>query len=524
MTGRRQGRQRLRAGHGALPVEVVAARGRWGFAAGIVTVAVLLVACVTAAAYPAVAQASSPPTSTDASPSTSADISPSAVEPKAEIPFGFVQKAYSIRELGPSQRPFATGRQVARVDMKPHNAAGVRMRLVNGKLVDAPGAQAQYGVYSLQTYLLTQDPLFLSRTQAQADRLIERRLEVGAAWYYPSYYRRLRHSRPRDVMPKPWFSAMCQGHALALFVQLHEITGEERYRTAADATFASFLRRGPRKGPWTVTVDKQGYLWLEEWPKAPADHALNGHIFAAWGVYEYYRLTGDPRALQVFRGALTSVEHCASRWRRTGWISRYCLLHGGAAAKYHAVHIWQLQRLHIITGATSFALLADKLHNDYPAPELRARVTLAAGRHVVYRFDGRGRITRRRVIRLRKSRVVTVTRRARIRGRTGYWFRMSSGPARGLWVRERTRRSFVPGTVLPLDLSPGLTGVVDAGRLVGRHFAADGAVTATTSVDLTARQSVTVDRTAVVNGLAHVHVTAGPLAGWWLRRSVVRIR
>ncbi len=451
---------------------------------------------------------------------------PAAAQERADVvgvPFRFVAFPYEVRDLPPQRRPFALPWGVPRVDVRLHDAAGVRMRKVNGRVVNAPGTQAQYGVQNLNSYRLTGDRLFLERAMAQAERLIERRVQVGAAWFFPSRYTYRRHGKSGDLMRPPWYSAMAQGHALALFVQLGEITGEARYVRAAEATFAGFLRRGPRRGPWVVCVDASGYLWLEEWPKRPTDHTLNGHILAAWGVYEYYRTSGDPRALQIFRGAATTVQRYARRFRRPGWISRYCLRHGGALARYHDVHIWQLQRLHTITGDVRFARLAEAFYHDYPPPQLAAEMVLTAGRHRVYRFDRRGRISGRRTLRLGADRRVKITRRARIRTRAGVWLRMTSGPGRGFWVREAAGRAYVPGLVAPLGASPDRHGTWIADEVTGRAFTGDGSVRAEKTLPGMVDGAVELDCEAVINGAVMLRVCGGPFSGYWVSRDDVRL-
>ena len=60
-----------------------------------------------------------------------------------------------------------------------------------------------------------------------------------------------------------------------------------------------------------ANVDASGYLWLQEYPASSPDYTLNGFMFASIGLYDHYRATGDRRALELFKGAATTVAHYA---------------------------------------------------------------------------------------------------------------------------------------------------------------------------------------------------------------------
>ncbi len=98
---------------------------------------------------------------------------------------------------------------------------------------------------------------------------------------------------------------------------------------------------------------KGGLLFFEEVPSLPPTHILNGNIYALFGVLDYYRVTRDPEAGEVFsRGIATVRERLPGydQWfwsryddRATGWS-------GSAEPHYMAVHAKQLHVLYALTG------------------------------------------------------------------------------------------------------------------------------------------------------------------------------
>ena len=299
------------------------------------------------------------------------------------LPFQFKMNSYAVVDLPFIERPDSSSSKVPRVDTGTHDRYGVRMLRIDGKLYNYPGAAAGYGLRNINTYHVTGDTFYLQRAEAQAQRMIHIHTAAGAlaAWYYPNLYARDRHDQRGELVEPPWYSAMAQGLVLSLFSRLSELTGVQKWRDAADHTFASFVRPGPCAGPYTVDVDSAGYYWLQEWPwpHMRPDDTLNGHIFSSFGLYDYYLLTADPTALALFRGALTTVEHYVPAFRNPGWISHYCLAHLACNAKYHQIHVELMLQLFTITQDLTFARFADLLENDYPKPVVSGSLHIGAG-------------------------------------------------------------------------------------------------------------------------------------------------
>ncbi|MGZ6213712.1 MAG: D-glucuronyl C5-epimerase family protein [Candidatus Limnocylindria bacterium] len=286
--------------------------------------------------------------------------------PTAGISFSVRLHRYSIQAVPADELPYAVDVAAPIESDLPRDASGVRMYLVDGHLVDHPVSQAQYALGLLNGYRLTGDPERLELARRQADRLLARAVRQGDAIYFPYPFDFPLHDNPDNMMRAPWYSAMAQGLALSVFVQLSEATGDETYRVAATQAFASFRHpRADATAIWTTFIDRDGYYWPEEYPADTPDRTFNGMVFAAYGLYDYYRLTGDPDAGLLFQATLTTVQHALPGIRVPGGVSYYCLEHAVQNAAYHAVHIGQLEMLSRLTGDRSFAEWADLLRADH---------------------------------------------------------------------------------------------------------------------------------------------------------------
>lgn len=421
--------------------------------------------------------------------------------------------------LGEELPPYPGASAAGREDDGDHDEHGVRMVELDGVLHDHPVAQAQYGLRNLTAYQQTGDPFFLDRAVMQAQRLVYRRVESRQAWWFPYQFDFTVQGDVDYVAEAPWYSAMAQGQALSLFTRLADATGDARWREAADATFAGFLVEPHPDEPWGTWVDDTGSLWLEEYPRWPASSSsrvLNGHIFAALGLYDYHWLTASAQARELYDGALTTVlETFETGFRRPGWVSEYSLFHARPNARYHQIHIGELLTLYRQTAHVAFAAMADELRADFPAPAQSGTMRLAAGAHVLYRFGRDGRIAEHREIELDDASSAPVDTRQRIEGR-GIHLRVSGGPYDGWWLEERAGQRYVMGPVVVHDYEPPRRFTLEPGTYTGVTYDGDGVRSGEQTAAFAERTDATFDASAVVDGTPSIRVADGVLAGHWL--------
>lgn len=252
-----------------------------------------------------------------------------------------------------------------------YGADGAVMTERRNKLYDHPVAQAAFGLASFESFRLTGDRPYLDRAVAQANRLVSKRVNHRGAWFFP-YPLGYNRTSCGPFMNPPWYSAMAQGEALALFVRLSAATGDPAWRKAANRTFSSFVTRPSVKQVPNVVHVFEDNLWLEEypgWPPRNSGHVLNGHIFAMFGLYDYHQQTGDSRAAEIFQAAGKTVLDRFPDFRKPGRSSSYCLpLEDGyqhTSPAYHEIHARQLHRLASMTGDRRFRDASDLLREDF---------------------------------------------------------------------------------------------------------------------------------------------------------------
>jgi heparosan-N-sulfate-glucuronate 5-epimerase len=178
----------------------------------------------------------------------------------------------------------------------------------------------------------------------------------------------------RTPLKAPWYSGLAQGQGISLLLRAHAETGQGVYLEASQKAFRSFLK--PMAEGGVVFVDKQGNAWFEEYIVSPPTHILNGFIWAAWGVLDFFLATKNPDAEKLFNQSLstlrTNLEHYDlgfwSLYERSG-----TSLPMVASAFYHQLHIVQLRVMHRITGDKIFQQYADRWQRYAESGSNRAR-------------------------------------------------------------------------------------------------------------------------------------------------------
>ena len=164
----------------------------------------------------------------------------------------------------------------------------------------------------------------------------------------------------RDTLKAPWYSGLAQGQGISLLVRAYGETGDSRYIDAAQHAFLSFRRTVGEGG--VLFVDDRGDVWIEEYIVDPPTHILNGLIWAAWGVYDYFLATGDLEAQKLFERVLQTLVNNLERYDLGFWSlyeqagKRMKMV---ASPFYHQLHIVQLRTMHRLTGREAFQRYAD---------------------------------------------------------------------------------------------------------------------------------------------------------------------
>ena len=167
----------------------------------------------------------------------------------------------------------------------------------------------------------------------------------------------------RDTLRAPWYSALAQGQGISVLVRAHQFARKDdsHYLNAAQQALASFFK--PLAEGGVTFTDEQGDLWFEEYIVSPPTQILNGFMWAAWGVYDYFLATQDQSAQDLFSRAIRTLTHNLDRYDLGFW-SLYeqsgTRLPMVASPFYHQLHIVQLRVMHRLTGEDKFAHVADR--------------------------------------------------------------------------------------------------------------------------------------------------------------------
>jgi len=232
-----------------------------------------------------------------------------------------------------------------------------------------PLTVAHWVLGAYDDWLREGDPRHYELFLRRADWLVEHQVvRDGAGWWYYT----VPWGPPYNVQP-PWASAMAQGFALSGLMRAYQETENPAYRRAADLALRSF-EVGVEDGG-IVSRDEWDNVFYEEVPSRPPHHILNGHIFALFGLHDYYRATGVERARELFEQGVDAVrnrlpDYDAGFWSKyslnpnADWRSHWNL----AAPIYQRVHIDLLRFLHKITGDPVFERWAARWKRQQRTP------------------------------------------------------------------------------------------------------------------------------------------------------------
>jgi len=184
----------------------------------------------------------------------------------------------------------------------------------------------------------------------------------------------------RDRLKAPWYSGLAQGQGISLLLRVHKETGEPALAEAAERAFGAFLK-STQEGGVTFT-DDHGDLWVEEYVVSPPTHILNGFIWAAWGIHDYYLATGSSAARDLFAGAVRTLCTNLGQYDAGFWSLYECAgkpLPMLASSFYHRLHIVQLRVMFRLSGERLFADYADRWESYFGSHFNRLRALCYKG-------------------------------------------------------------------------------------------------------------------------------------------------
>ena len=276
-------------------------------------------------------------------------------------------KNFNVSILDVKERPYWS-QDVVSLDAPVHHsdADQVPLFVYKGKRYYHPVTIAQVTLSLINSYYLTHDNRYLNRADLYLKKLIKLSTPYQGGIYFPYMFDFNLHAG-NDVMKAPWYSAMAQGQVLSCLSRMYAITKDKTYLDYAWKVFRSLKNvKSYNSKIWVTTIDKDKFIWLEEYPMEPNTHALNGTIFAIFGLYDFYTVVPDNKDVKdLLQGSITTIQNKISSFRSVGDVSYYCLLHKIQNKKYHAIHTDQLNFLYKITGDKYFLEMSELFKQDY---------------------------------------------------------------------------------------------------------------------------------------------------------------
>lgn len=242
----------------------------------------------------------------------------------------------------------------------PCDAGGIPLLNYHGNigLRYNPIAIAQWGLGNFNLFLRSRNDEHKRKFLTAADWLVKH-LEPNSfavpVWSHDFDW------EYRALLKAPWYSGLAQGQGISLLVRVWQETGNAGYLEAAKLAFVSFSKSTQEGG--VVFTDEHGDIWFEEYIVSPPTHILNGFIWAAWGVYDFFLATREHAVRQLFNHAVETLRRNLDRYDLGFW-SLYELsgtrLPMVASPFYHQLHVAQLRVMHELTGDDLFSRYAGR--------------------------------------------------------------------------------------------------------------------------------------------------------------------
>jgi len=156
---------------------------------------------------------------------------------------------------------------------------------------------------------------------------------------------------------QPWPSALTQGLGISALIRAYGLTHKHEYLETARLALNTF--KVPVTSGGVLSMDKDdGDWWYEEYAGVSSrpSGVLNGFIIALLGILDFYLLSEDGSAKELFDKGISTLNHHLHNFdvRYPFQLSYYDRLNHLTTIQYHSFHIKLLGILYRVTGQEKF--------------------------------------------------------------------------------------------------------------------------------------------------------------------------
>lgn len=181
---------------------------------------------------------------------------------------------------------------------------------------------------------------------------------------------------PSRNLTAPWVFCLSQSLGVSVLLRKYQLEKDVGYLEAAARALA-VMGKSLKEGGCSYRMPKG--TWYEEYPNSvKPSHVLNGHMWALFGIWDYYRVTNDQFARKMFDDGIVALldqlpMYDIGYWSVYSQDNRLDQVEGN----HQAFIIEQLKVLQSITGNARFSDYINRwehaLHDGTGFVELAAR-------------------------------------------------------------------------------------------------------------------------------------------------------
>lgn len=227
-----------------------------------------------------------------------------------------------------------------------------------------PTLKAQCALANRNAAMAFNDPQALAKFRSLAEWFLTNHVDGRWEWSF---------DLPSRDLKAPWISGLTQSQGISVLLREYQLSNDKRYLYLAGKAM-EWLRTPINKGGISNKMVKG--VWYEEYPNIHnPSHVLNGHMWALFGIWDFFRVTGDKVAKKMFDDGVLALrtelpKYDVDCWSVYSQDNRLDTVTG----IYQQFIIQQLRVIHAITLDPIFNGYAEKWEKCLVEDELFIRI------------------------------------------------------------------------------------------------------------------------------------------------------